>query len=81
MENGYIESFDGRLRDECLNVNAFFSLEEAREKLEQWWEDYNLARLHSAPADQHRQRSRRHGRNPQVPPKHARCLRHLVELH
>ena len=34
MENGYIESFNGRLRDECLNVNLFFSLEDARKKLE-----------------------------------------------
>jgi putative transposase len=35
-ENGYIESFNGRLRDECLNVSLFFSLEDARQKLEQW---------------------------------------------
>jgi len=34
VENGYIESFNGRLRDECLNVSLFFSLEDARQKLE-----------------------------------------------
>jgi putative transposase len=33
MENGVIESFNGRLRDECLNVEWFTSLEEARRKL------------------------------------------------
>ncbi len=52
VENGYIESFNGRLRDECLNVSLFFSLEDAREKLEQWRQDYNRARPHSALGDQ-----------------------------
>jgi putative transposase len=52
VENGYIESFNGRLRDECLNVNLFFSIEDARKKLESWRGDYNLARPHSALADQ-----------------------------
>jgi putative transposase len=33
-ENGYIESFNGRLRDECLNVQVFFALADVREKLE-----------------------------------------------
>ena len=48
VENGYIESFNGRLRDECLNVELFFTLEDARVKLERWGQDYNLARPHSA---------------------------------
>lgn len=52
VENGYIESFNGRLRDECLNVNLFFTLADAREKLERWRQDYNLARPHSALGDQ-----------------------------
>ena len=52
VENGYIESFNGRLRDECLNVNLFFSLEDAREKLEAWRRDYNLRRPHSALRDE-----------------------------
>ena len=47
-ENGYIESFNGRLRDELMNTEVFFSLEEAREKLEKWRQDYNSQRPHSA---------------------------------
>jgi putative transposase len=48
VENGFIESFNGRLRDECLNVEWFTSLEEAREKLAEWREHYNHQRPHSA---------------------------------
>ena len=51
VENSYIESFNGRLRDECLNVNLFFSLEDAREKLERWRQDYNHCRPHSSLGD------------------------------
>jgi putative transposase len=40
-ENGFIESFNGRLRDECLNANLFFNLADAREKLEAWCQNYN----------------------------------------
>jgi len=50
-QNGYIESFNGRLRDECLNSELFFNLEDAREKLERWRCDYNQQRPHSALAD------------------------------
>src|SRR6202047_4825010 len=52
VENGYIESFNGRLRDECLNVSLFFSLEDTRQKLEQWRQDYNQARPHNSLDDQ-----------------------------
>lgn len=48
VENGFVESFNGRLRDECLNVNLFFSLEDVREKLESWRQDYNTIRPHGA---------------------------------
>ena len=48
VENGFIESFNGRLRDECLNVEWFTSLEEAREKLAVWRDHYNHDRPHSA---------------------------------
>jgi putative transposase len=48
VENGFIESFNGRLRDECLNVEWFMSLEEAREKLVAWRDHYNHRRPHSA---------------------------------
>ena len=51
VQNGYIESFNGRLRDECLNGEVFFSLVDAREKLERWRRDYNHNRPHSALAD------------------------------
>jgi len=51
VENGYIESFNGRLRDECLNGEIFFDLADAREKLERWREDYNERRPHSSLAD------------------------------
>jgi len=47
-ENGFIESFNGRLRDECLNVEWFTSLDEAREKLAAWRHHYNHRRPHSA---------------------------------
>jgi putative transposase len=48
MENGYIESFNGRLRDECLNVMQFMSLDDARAKIEAWRVDYNQRRPHSS---------------------------------
>jgi hypothetical protein len=41
-----------RLRDECLNVQLFFTLADAREKLEQWRQDYNRVRPHSSLGDQ-----------------------------
>ncbi len=51
VENSFIEAFNGRLRDECLNVECFFSLDDARRKLEVWREDYNRVRPHSALQD------------------------------
>ena len=48
VENGYIESFNGRLRDECLNGEIFFSLADAREKPERWRTEYNEHRPHSS---------------------------------
>ena len=50
-ENGFIESFNGRLRDECLNTNLFWSIEDACEKIEAWRVDYNTRRPHSALAN------------------------------
>ena len=46
--NAFIESFNGRLRDECLNVNEFASIEDARQKIEVWRQDYNHHRPHSS---------------------------------
>ncbi len=48
VENAYVESFHGKLRDECLNENWFGSLAEAREVVEAWRVDYNRTRPHSA---------------------------------
>lgn len=47
-QNAFIESFNGRLRDELLNETLFRSLTHAREALEDWREDYNRHRPHSA---------------------------------
>lgn len=47
-ENAFIESFNGRLRDACLNANLFDSIDDARKKLEVWRIDYNTARPHSS---------------------------------
>jgi len=48
VENAFIESFNGRLRDECLNVHQFMSIEDARTKIEAWRFDYNQRRPHSS---------------------------------
>ena len=48
MQNGFIESFNGRLRDELLNETLFSSLNQARSQLANWREDYNTSRPHSA---------------------------------
>ena len=47
-DNAVIESFNGRLRQECLNQNWFLSLEDAQEKLDEWKMDYNHHRPHSS---------------------------------
>jgi transposase InsO family protein len=47
-ENGYCESFNGKLRDECLNGEIFYSLKEAQVVIEKWRVIYNTVRPHSA---------------------------------
>jgi len=47
-DNTFIESFNGRFRQECLNENWFLSLEDAREKVETWRLHYNGERPHGA---------------------------------
>jgi putative transposase len=47
-QNAYVESFNGKFRDECLNEHWFGDLKEAREKIETWRLDYNQRRPHSA---------------------------------
>jgi putative transposase len=51
QQNGFIESFNGKLRDECLNETLFETLHDARKTLEEWQEDYNWRRPHSALAN------------------------------
>mgnify|MGYP005856634091 CR=1 FL=1 len=46
QQNGYVESFNGRLRDECLNETLFASLGHARSVLRRWRDDYNKVRPH-----------------------------------
>lgn len=47
-ENGYVESFNGKLRDEVLNREIFYSLKEAKVLIEQWRNEYNTIRPHSS---------------------------------
>lgn len=48
VQNAYIESFNGKFRDECLNQHWFFDLDEARVEIEKWRKDYNENRPHSS---------------------------------
>ncbi len=48
MQNGFCESFNGRMRDELLNESLFHGLDHARQKLREWVADYNMARPHSS---------------------------------
>ena len=48
QQNGYAESFKGKLRDECLNVSWFENLWDARGKIAAWQKEFNEERPHSA---------------------------------
>ena len=48
IENAFIESFNGKMRDECLNEHWFRTLSEARQTIEAWRKDYNEVRPHSS---------------------------------
>jgi putative transposase len=48
IQNAYVESFNGRLRDECLNEEIFRDLEDAKKKIEKWRRQYNEKRPHSS---------------------------------
>lgn len=50
-DNPFIESFNGSFRDECLNTHWFLSLDDARQKIENWRQDYNHFRTHSSLGD------------------------------
>ena len=48
VENAFAESFNGRLRDECLSTNWFLSLKHAKDVIEEWRKDYYAVRPHSS---------------------------------
>jgi len=48
VENAYMESFNARLRDECLNQHWFLTIGHARQVIEEWRRDYNQGRPHSS---------------------------------
>jgi putative transposase len=48
VQNAYVESFNGKIRDECLNEHWFAALAEARTLIEDWRQDYNEQRPHSS---------------------------------
>ena len=50
-DNSHIESFNGSLRDECLNVHQFLSIDHARATIEAWRQDYNEVRPHGSLGD------------------------------
>ena len=47
-QNAFVESFNGKMRDECLNENYFINLSDAQEKIENFRVDYNNNRTHSS---------------------------------
>ena len=47
VENAFVESFNGKFRDECLNENWFIDIQDAKIKIETWRLDYNRVRPHS----------------------------------
>jgi putative transposase len=51
VENCYVESFNGKFRDECLNEHWFISLDDAQKEIETWRRDYNEVRPHSSLGD------------------------------
>jgi putative transposase len=51
MQNGFIESFNGRFRDECLNDTLFSTLSQARSAINSWKDDYNNHTPHSTPGN------------------------------
>jgi putative transposase len=64
-DNAVVESFNGRLRDECLNTNCFMSLDDAQSKIEAWRNHYNESRPHTAlgfvPPNEYAQLAARNG--------------------
>jgi putative transposase len=68
VQNAFVESFNARFRDECLNEHEFLTLDEAREIIEAWRVDYNTARPHGSLGNQTPQEFVRRLINQQLPP-------------
>jgi putative transposase len=71
VQNAYVESFNGKFRDECLNENWFVSLADAQQTIEAWRIDYETVRPHSGLADRtpaEFARSLLENRAPHLPP-------------
>jgi transposase InsO family protein len=64
-QNGFCESFNGRMRDELLNESLFLGLDPARTKIANWVDDYNQRRPHSTLGISHREPM------PPISPQHA----------
>lgn len=65
-QNAYVESFNGKFRDECLSLHWFTSITDAKEKIEAWRMDYNTCRPHSS-------------LNHQTPEEFVQCLKHVAD--
>jgi len=68
VQNAFVESFNARFRDECLNEHEFLTLDEAREIIEAWRYDYNTARPHGSLGNQTPQEFVQGLINQQLPP-------------
>lgn len=68
IQNAFVESFNGRFRDECLNEHWFLSLSDARDRIEQWRQDYNTLRPHRSLGQLTPQEYAHRLASPQAPP-------------
>ena len=67
LQNAHVESFNGRLRDECLNAHWFVNLADAKLKVESWRQEYNEERPHSALSYRTPDEMAKSGRGPAIP--------------
>jgi hypothetical protein len=85
MQNGYIETFNGRFRDECLNEHWFETLHQARTEIAKWRQDYNEVRPHGSigriPPARFAEQHRRHAGLALLEDRHYLALRELVLSH
>jgi putative transposase len=74
IDNAYIESFNGRCREEYLNQHWFASIDEARHEIERWRQEYNLERPHSGLGDRTPSEFFGQWEQARVDPRRAECL-------